>query len=92
MGENAGEQIQLIADPLGHRDVARAMKVLSDCLAEERAIDTGLHSDSRPCRASAAHTRTDEGIGSIGVVDIPGAVVYVEDLVGLRHGAEQRII
>ena len=37
-------------------------------------------------------TVADEGIGPIGVVDITGPVVNVEDLVCQRNGTKQRVV
>ena len=71
---------------------ARAVKLLSDGLVEKRAVDTGLCFDPRQRRVHAVQTVADEGIGPIGVVDITGAVVNIENLVCLRNGTKQRVV
>ena len=71
---------------------ARAMQSLSNGLVEKRTVDTCLCFDPRQRRAHAMQTVADEGIGSIGVVDITGPVVNIEDLVCLRNGTKQRVV
>ena len=70
----------------------RSLKSFRDGLVEKCAVDTRLGLDPGQRRAHNVQTLADEGIGPIGVVDIPGAVVHIEDRVGLRHGAKQRVV
>jgi len=70
----------------------RAMQSLSNGLVEKRTVDTCLCFDPRQRRAHAMQTVADEGIGPIGVVDITGPVVNIEDLVCLRNGTKQRVV
>ena len=68
------------------------MKSLYDGLVEECTVDTDLRFCSGQARAHVAHTALNEGIGSVGVVDIPRAMVNIEDLVGLGDGAKEGIV
>ena len=79
----------------GHRDGEfdpQGVKSLNDGLVEECTVDTGLRFCSGQARAHVAHTVLNEGIGSVGVVDIPRAMVNIEDLVGLGDGAKEGIV
>ena len=69
---------------------SRAM--LSYGLVEKRTVDTCLCFDPRQRRAHAIQTVADEGIGPIGIVDIAGPVVNIEDLVCLHNGTKQGVV
>ena len=54
-----------------------------------RAVDAGLYLCVGKARAHVADTVADEGVGPVGVVDIPGAMVNIKDLVGLGDSTKE---
>ena len=75
-----------------HRDGElgpQGVKSIDDGLVEERAVDTDLYLCPRQARAHGTHTVLDEGVGTVGVVDIAGPMMHIEHLVGLGDGAKQ---
>ena len=78
-----------------HRDGecdAQRMQSLGDGFVEECAVDAGLDLCAGKARAHVAHAMVDEGVGPVGVVDVPGTMVDVEDLVGLGDGAKEGVV
>ena len=78
-----------------HRDGEfnpQRMQSLGDGFAEECAVDAGLDLGAGKARAHEAHAVVDEGVGPVGVVDVPGTMVDVEDLVGLGDGAKEGVV
>ena len=67
---------------------SRAMQLISDSFIEKCAVDPCLNFDPRQCRTHALETVGDEGIGPIGVVDVTGSVVGIQNLVCLRNGTK----
>ena len=78
-----------------HRDGElgpQGVKSIDDGLVEERAVDTDLYLCPRQARAHGTHTVLDEGVGTVGVVDIAGPMMHIEHLVGLGDGAKQGVV
>ena len=70
----------------------QGVQSLDDGLVEECAVDAHLDRCPGQMLAYDAHTALDEGVGAVGVVDVSGAMVHVEHLVGLGDGAEQGVV
>lgn len=68
------------------------LKLLRNGFVEEGAVDTRLDFDPGLRRTHAVNAPLDEGIGAIGVVDVAGSVVNVENFVGLSDGTKQGIV
>ena len=78
-----------------HRDGElgpQGVKSIDDGLVEERAVDTDLYLCPRQARAHGTHTVLDEGVGTVGVVDIAGPMMHIEHLVSLGDGAKQGVV
>ena len=85
-----------LSEPLeGNRDGefgARVIQFLGDGFVKKRAVDAGLDFDPGQRRAHALQAVGDKGIGPIGVVDIAGPVVHIQDLICLGDRTEERIV
>ena len=64
-----------------HRDGegdAEGVQSLDDTLVEERALDAHLDLGPRQALAHGAYTALDEGVGAVGIMDVSGPMVHVE--------------
>ncbi len=76
----------------GHREGeldARGLQGRDHGLTEEGAIEAHLQLGVGANRPGVGHAGGDEGLGAAGVMHIARPVQDVEDLAGLRQGAEQ---
>jgi hypothetical protein len=68
------------------------MKLLSNRLIEKGAVDACLYIDRWLSRAYAVQTVADKCICVIGVMDITGSVMNIEDLVCLGNCTKQWVV
>lgn len=61
-------------------------------VAEESPVHPDLDRGSRQGVANLAQASLDEILRAVGIMDVAGSVVKVEDLSGLGDGAEERIV
>ena len=71
---------------------ALGVEAADDLIAEEGAIHTHFNSDTGQSGAHRTDTVQDKVLGTLGVMDIPGAMQHIEHLTGLRHGAKEGVI